>query len=178
MQHRRGRSPNQPIRSPNRQVTRSPRAAAAYPVSLRLLSRRELTTAELRKRLLDREFAPEAVERVIERLTEAGTLSDRRAAAAIARTHAAVKGRGRLRIERELTSRGVSRELAREVLDEVFGEIPESDLLERALGRRLRSGQITGQAQFRRLYQYLMRLGFASEQVVRMLKRHSRVDLE
>lgn len=159
--------------SPPRQATSSP-----ISIALRLLSRRELTTAELTRRLLDRGCAAEAVDEVIEQLTRDRTLDDRRAATAIARTHALVKGRGRLRIERELAARGVARNLAREVLDEVFGDLSETDLLDRALRRRLRSGRITDQPQFRRLYQYLLRLGFAPERVVAVLKKYSKVEVD
>jgi regulatory protein len=141
-----------------------------------LLSRRELTTAELRQRLLDREIPGDAVEGAIERLTRDGALDDRRAARAIARTHALVKGRGRRRIERELTSRGVSRELSREVLDDLFSEVSEEEALERALRRRLRSGRITGRAQFQKLYQYLMRLGFDGDKAIAALRKHSTKD--
>jgi SOS response regulatory protein OraA/RecX len=43
-----------------------------------------LTTAELKKRLQDREIPEPAIAQVIERLTADGTLDDRRAAMAIA----------------------------------------------------------------------------------------------
>jgi len=53
----------------------------------------------------------------------------------------------------------------------VFGELSEPELLERALRKRLRTGRITTQAQFRRLYAYLVRLGFPAGQVVALLKK-------
>ncbi len=162
---------------------RRPTAGAAEPVdaftiALRLLSRREMSVEELRQRLVDRDVAETEIERIIQRLIEDGTLNDRRAAAAIARTHAAVKGRGRLRIARELTARGVDQDTAKAALDEIFEEIGEADLLERALRRRLRTGRITDQAQFRRLYAHLSRLGFASDAIVKLLKKHSKIDID
>jgi regulatory protein len=143
-----------------------------FTTALRLLSRRELTTAELKKRLQDREIPEPAIAQVIERLTADGTLDDRRAAMAIARTFALVKARGRLRIERELQARGVEADTARAAIDEVFADLSEPELLERALRKRLRSGHIKDQAQFRRLYAYLTRLGFRTDAVVALLKRH------
>jgi regulatory protein len=166
------------FRSPRHQTDAAAEPVDAFTTALRLLSRRELSIAELRQRLADRQVPRAETERTIERLIEDGTLNDRRAAAAIARTHAAVKGRGRLRVARELTARGVDEDTARAALDEVFGEIAEADLLERALRRRLRTGRITDQAQFRRLYAYLSRLGFASNAIVKLLKKHSKVDIE
>jgi regulatory protein len=128
--------------------------------------------------LLDRDFPEAEVERVAERLLADRTLDDRRAALAIARTHALVKARGRLRIERELLARGVDQDTARAALDEVFGELSEPELLERALRKRLRSGRIKDQAQFRRLYAYLVRLGFPTGKVVGLLKKHMKVDVD
>lgn len=143
----------------------------AYSEALKLLARRELTSAELRDRLLRRALAPEDVDRAVARLQADGTLNDRRAAIAIARTHALVKARGRLRIEQELKARGVPSEIVRSVLDEVFVELSEPELLERALRKRLRAGRITSELQFRRLYAYLARLGFPTDRIVELLKK-------
>lgn len=143
----------------------------AYSEALKLLARRELTSAELRDRLLRKALAPEDVDRAVARLQADGTLNDRRAAIAIARTHALVKARGRLRIEQELKARGVPSEIVRSVLDEVFVELSEPELLERALRKRLRAGRITSELQFRRLYVYLARLGFPTDRIVELLKK-------
>jgi regulatory protein len=153
-------------------------APDAYVLALRLLSRRELTTSELRARLAKRDLPEQEIEAAIARLASDGTLDDRRAAATIARTHAAIKGRGRFRVERELMARGISSEVASAALDEVFSDTPEPELLEKALRRRLRAGHITDPAQFRRLYQYLLRLGFPSGAIAALLKKHSRVDVD
>lgn len=144
---------------------------SAYSYALTLLARRELTAFELRERLVRKKIAEAEADEVVARLRADGTLNDRRAAVAIARTHAVVKTRGRIRIAHELEARGVPQDIARAALDEVFGELSEPELLERALRKRLRSGHITSQAQFRRLYAYLVRLGFPSHQVVPLLKQ-------
>ncbi len=145
---------------------------SAYSEALKLLSRRELTAAEVRERLLRKEFSEQDADEAIARLRANRTIDDRRAAVAIARTHALVKARGRLRIARELTARGVAPDIARAALDEVFGDLSEPELLERALRKRLRSGHIRDQAQFRRLYAYLLRLGYPTDAIIGLLKRH------
>jgi regulatory protein len=150
---------------------------SAYSEALKLLSRRELTASELRERLLRKTFNEQEADDAIARLRADGTVNDRRAAIAIVRTHALVKARGRLRIERELTKRGVPPETARAALDEVFSELSEPELLERALRKRLRSGRITDQSQFRRLYAYLVRLGYPTGAVVALLKKHMGADV-
>jgi regulatory protein len=151
---------------------------SAYSEALKLLSRRELTESELRERLLRKELPPAEVDEAVSRLRADGTLNDRRAAVAIARTHALVKARGRLRIERELKARGLDAETVRLALDDVFAELSEPELLERALRKRLRSGRITDQTQFRQLYSYLLRLGFPRESVVALLKKHLSRDVD
>jgi regulatory protein len=150
---------------------------SVYSEALKLLSRRELTVSELRERLLRKELPEAEVDQAVSRLSADGTLNDRRAAVAIARTHALVKARGRLRIERELQARGVDAGTARAALDEVFADLSEPEMLERALRKRLRSGHIRDQAQFRRLYAYLLRLGFPAEKVVALLKKHMKADV-
>ncbi len=149
---------------------------SAYSEALKLLSRRELTASQVRERLLRKEFSEQDADEAIARLRANRTIDDRRAAVAIARTHALVKARGRLRIARELTARGVPPDIARAALDEVFGELSEPELLERALRKRLRSGHIRDQAQFRRLYAYLLRLGYPTDAIVGLLKRHMKPD--
>jgi regulatory protein len=145
---------------------------SAYSYALTLLARRELTAFELRERLLKNEIPETEADEIVTRLRADGTLNDRRAAVALVRTHATVKARGRIRIEHELKARGVAPDVARAAIDEVFAELSEPELLERALRKRLRSGHIATQAQFRRLYAYLVRLGFPTEQVVGLLKKH------
>lgn len=145
---------------------------SAYSEALKLLARRELTASELRERLLRKDLPPDDIDDAVSRLRADGTINDRRAATAIARTHALVKARGRLRIERELRARGVDAHTARAALDDVFAELSEPELLERALRKRLRSGRIKDEAQFRRLYTYLIRLGYSPEAVMGLLKKH------
>ena len=144
---------------------------STYSEALKLLSRRELTTSELRGRLLRKNLPPEDIEDTLLRLRAEGTLNDRRAAVALVRTHALVKARGRLRIERELQARGVDPDTARAALDDVFAELSEPELLERALRKRLRSGRVRDDAHLRRLYAYLLRLGFPADQVLALLKK-------
>src|SRR3954467_10200517 len=85
---------------------------STYTDALRLLGRRELSTKELRDRLIDREHPAEEIDRAIERLLETKALDDGRVARAYARTAAGVKGRGRLRVMRELQHMGIDKAIA------------------------------------------------------------------
>jgi len=136
------------------------RPTRAYVAGLRLLARRELTTARLRQRLLRQGHAPVVIDDALERLRSDGALDDNRAARAQASTAARVHGRGRLRVLRELHAAGVDDETAREAVQATFAELDEAALIERAIDRRLR-GPLSDERQLRRLHQYLIRLGFS-----------------
>lgn len=144
---------------------------SAYIDGLNMLGRRELSVAECRSRLADREHEAGDIETAIARLIDIGALNDARVARAFARTSFSIKGRGRLRIARELHAKGIAREVADAALDEVLGDSDERTLVARALQKRLR-GRTTLQdrAQSGRLYQYLMRQGFTPGAVMAELR--------
>jgi regulatory protein len=151
---------------------------SAYLDGLKLLARRELSVAGLRARLADREHAAEDIEAAIAHLLETGALDDGRVARAHARTAVTVKGRGRLRVVRELHEMGITRDVAAEAVAEVFGDLDERTLIERALQKKLRGRpRIADAAEYARLYQHLMRQGFTPAGVVAALrKRGGRAD--
>jgi regulatory protein len=145
---------------------------SAYVDGLKLLGRRELSASDLRSRLLDREHSPEETEEAIGRLLETGALDDRRVARAYARTASKIKGRGRLRVSRELQAMGIAREVVAEAVAEVYGDLDERALIDRAVQKKLRGGRKPTTIQERaRLYQFLMRQGFTPAAVAAALKR-------
>jgi regulatory protein len=147
-------------------------APSAYLDGLRLLARRELSVAGLRARLLDREHPADEVEAAIAHLVETRALDDERVARAYARTAAKVKGRGRLRVMRELAAMGIAKEIASAALAEVFGDLDERTLIQRALQKKLRGVQkVATPAERARLYQYLMRQGFSPAAIVAALRK-------
>jgi regulatory protein len=146
-------------------------ARAAFALGMRLLARRELSEAQLRQRLTLRSFAPDVVEAALGRLRLAGAADDRRVAVSCARTEALVRHRGRDRILRRLDGMGIDPQIAQEAVDRVFQEVDEESLLERALVRRFRGGaSVASAAEYRRLYQYLVRKGFSGFAVKNRLR--------
>jgi len=141
-------------------------AGRAYLSGLKMLARRELSEAQLRARLLRREFEPHDIDTAVERLRQERALDDRRVALACARTEARVRHRGRARVIRQVEALGIAREVARAAVAEVFGEIDESALLEQALDKRLRRGQtLEDERDVRRIHRYLVAQGFAPSRV-------------
>ena len=155
--------------------TSSGSVADAYTDALRLLAGRELSVSRCRARLLDRDHAPADVDQAIERLLEDGSLNDARVARAYARTAVTVKGRGRLRVARELQELGVARDVAAAALADVYGEQDERSLVARAVQKKLRGrAKPSTPADFARIYQHLLRQGFspsAASAEVRRLRR-------
>ena len=73
-----------------------------------------------------------------------------------------MKGRGRLRVQRELHEKGIARDVAAEALAEVFGDLDERSLVSRALQKKLRRGaRPSTPAEQARLFQHLIRQGFS-----------------
>ena len=137
-----------------------------------MLGRRELSVAECRARLLERDHAEAEIEPAIAHLIETGALDDRRVARAYVRTALNVKGRGRLRIQRELQAKGIPHEVAAEALAEVFGDADERTLVSKALQKKLRGRtRLSDPSEYARLYQFLMRQGFTPAAVMAELRR-------
>lgn len=145
---------------------------SAYFLAVKLLSRREYTTAELTRKLADRECSKDEIEAAITRLRESGALDDRRAGAAHVRTATRLKGRGRLRIERELMARGLDRGLARELLADASPDDQLAALKQVLLRKRVPAS--LDQAAYRRVFQQLARRGFAADVIAKALRSRRR----
>jgi regulatory protein len=139
--------------------------------ALRLLSRRDHTSAELRRKLLDRGYADERAEHTVRQLTEERLLDDRRVAASHVRTASGVKGRGRLRIARELEARGVDPAIARDALAGLDAD-DDAAALERVLSRKRLPAHLS-MADRRRIFQQLLRRGFSAELIARALHKRA-----
>ena len=146
----------------------------AYVDGLHLLGRRELSVKQLRERLLERDHAAEDVDRAIALLLENRALDDARVAAAYVRTALAVKGRGRLRIRRELQEMGIDADVAGTALADAFAGTDERAQVRQALAKKMRGQRIATQADYARAFQYLMRQGFSPDMVTAVLRESRR----
>ncbi len=150
---------------------------SAYVDALHLLARRELSVRQIRERLLDREHDRDDVERAIERLLETRALDDARVAAAYVRTAIKIKGRGRLRVQRELQEMGIERDVVSAAIADAFGDVDERGLIAAALRKKLRGKTtLASAAEYARVYQFLMRQGFSTAAVSAALRAYRRRD--
>ena len=144
-----------------------PAGVSARAAALGLLSRRDYTSAELSARLIDRGYSAEDVAQALNDMTAAGAVNDARVAAAHVRTAVNVKGRGRHRVSRELAERGLSRQ----AIDDALSAIEpggERDALIKILKRK-RYPEHPTLAERQRMYQHLLRRGFAGDLIRRVV---------
>jgi regulatory protein len=149
-------------------IPSDPSPAKLRTTALRLLGRRDYTSAELRQKLADRGFAEEDIDAGLARLTADGLIDDQRVAAAFLRTASRIKGRGPARISRELRARGIDRD----VVDALVSGISDADqiaAIDRFLLRR-RSPNPPSLAERRRIFQQLLRRGFSADAISRALR--------
>jgi regulatory protein len=151
---------------------------AAYFRALRWLTARELSEAQVRDRLEQRGYTAAAILPAIQRLKNERTLDDLRAATAVARTEAKVRRHGPRRVMGKLIAMRVDRELAKEVVRDLFGETEEEELLEATLERRLRGKpeRLKDPAERRKILSYLVRQGFSASAASGLIRKRSRRD--
>ena len=148
---------------------------AAYFRALRWLTARELSEAQVRARLAEKGYTDAAINPAIQRLLEERTIDDRRAATAVARTEARVRRHGPHRVMGKLIAMHIDRELARDIVRELFGE-DEDALIDKALERRLRgkTDRLKDPKERQKLIAYLVRQGFSASAASAAIRNKSR----
>ena len=144
-----------------------------WPVALRILTRRDYSEAELRKRLKDRGFGNETVEETIKKCLELGYLDDVRYAQNRA---ASLMQQGRAvgrRLLLDLKQRGISEEVAQQALEKALETHSEDQLLNELLARKFPEFNYNSAPakERRRVVHFLQRRGFAIGQVMEHLTR-------
>ncbi len=151
-----------------RGAPRSAPSGSLRGAALRLLGRRDYTVAELRERLLTRGHDTGEIDAELDRLAGEGLADDRRAAIAHIRTGSRVKGRGKRRIRHELEARGVAPALIDELLAS-RGDDEELEAVARVIARKRLPARLP-MPERQRLFQQLLRRGFAADVIARALK--------
>jgi len=145
---------------------------AAHRAALRALSRRSLARADLRRRLVQRQHPPAAVDAALERLTVRGLLDDRRFATQYAAVRLA-RGRGPARLLVDLLAQGVDRRLADEAVRRALEDEavdPEIEMRAVAVKRARQLAAFPPAVRKRRLLAYLVRRGYAGPRVKELLE--------
>jgi regulatory protein len=146
---------------------------ATYDRALNMLALRARSAAEMRRLLVRKGEPAELVDIAIERLLRAGFLDDESFARQFARSKLLGAGLSRRRVQQELARRGVAREIAESALSNVVDEeqVDEEDGLQRVARKKLKSlERLDPATQRRRLYAFLARRGYDSDDIARTLR--------
>src|SRR5438045_3101003 len=143
--------------------------------AVKLLAAKPRSVAELRERLLEKEWANEAsVTYALAKLKGYGYLDDERFAFGFASYRVRQKPVGRQRLARDLKTKKVSKETADAALELVYQETPEEELIERAIEKRVRlRGRPATRRETKSLYEHLLRLGFPYDLIIRKVREAS-----
>lgn len=140
--------------------------ALAREKALEYLSRRQMSCAELKKKLIDKGEDEDVADYCVQWLEEHSLIDDESYAAAVAR-HYSAKGYGAGRVRTELSRRGISRELWDGALD----AMPESnDKIDRFITSRLKDPG--DRDAVRKLSQALYRRGYSWDEIRHALEKH------
>ena len=144
---------------------------AAYRTALRCLELRSYARTDLGRRLQRKGHPRPAVEAALERATGLGLLDDEAYARNYVQTRAA-RGRGPLRLTRDLLAMGVQRALVDRALAAEWPEGSDRSSVPLALAtkRAAQLGTLPRQIRRRRVLAYLARRGFSGSEVTDMVE--------
>src|SRR5437660_4614260 len=166
--------------SPRRPLDPEKARARTLQRAVKLLAAKPRSVAELRERLLEKEWTDEAsADYALAKLKEYGYLDDERFAFSFASYRVRQKPLGRQRLARDLKTKKVSKETADAALELVYQETPEEELIERAIEKRIRlRGRPTTRQETKSPYDHLLRLGFSYDLIIRKVREASAADAD
>lgn len=130
------------------------------------------TRVELEHYLMEKGFLPQARQRAMELLTEAGIVNDEAVAGRVVRTRRRKGGVGPRKLEAELRHRGVTAGVAEKKVHEAMeGADLESECLDLARKHRKRYEPFDTRAQRNKFAAFLMRRGYPGEVVWKAVTR-------
>lgn len=133
----------------------------AESISIAALARRDLSSTEVRTRLLEREVDPDVADAEVERLRSIGLIDDERLVQTLIERLRRRKGLGRSGLRGELRRRGLDAEVIDAALDEIEHDDECRVALEAATRRARSLGGLERSVAERRLSGYLSRRGFS-----------------
>ncbi len=145
--------------------------AGLWEYAVKALAGRAHSTGELREKLRRRALSPEDVDATLARLKDYGYLDDRAFAESYAAARLENQRFGKNRVLRDLRERRVGSTLAEGALRKVYQNVDEEKLVEDYLRRRFRAPVLRDEKELAAAYRRLLRAGFSSSTVIRVLKR-------
>jgi regulatory protein len=153
-------------------------AEALWAYALKSLAGRAHSTGELREKLRRRAESVADVDEVLSRLKEHGYLDDRRFAEGFAGARLSNDRFGRRRVVQDLRQRRVAPSLAETTVQKLYEDVNEEALIEEFVRRKYRLASRENLFQedkdLASAYRRLVRAGFRTGDILRVLKRFAR----
>ncbi|GAB2521899.1 regulatory protein RecX [Paramicrobacterium agarici] len=156
--HRRARGLSGPDTAPD---DASPALGDLEAAIVRAIGRRGLTETEVRDRVIEKGGDEDQARAVVERMRELRYVDDARIAEEMVHRLSEGRGKSRAVVAREMSARGISREVADAALDDISDDSERSRAIELALKRGAQLGSLDDAAFDRRLTGYLARRGYS-----------------
>lgn len=135
--------------------------------AMHLLERMDRTEHQLREKLKQNDYPPEAVEDAVSYVKRYHYIDDARYAGNYTRCH--MQDRSRQRITMDLMRKGIAKDVIIEALDKDYISDEREQIA--VLLRKKRFPKIQGDAgEFRRIYQFLLRRGFHNQDIFAVMK--------
>lgn len=131
--------------------------------AVKLLAAKPRSIGELRQRLLEKLWTnDEIVDAVIEKLKEYKYLDDEQFARDLAVSKLRQKPQGKRRLQQSMSQKKLDKELVDTAITEAFEKLPEADLIDIAIEKRLRlKGKPETREDAKKFYDHLLRQGFS-----------------
>lgn len=131
--------------------------------AVKLLAAKPRSVGELRERLLEKNWTnDEIVDGAIEKLKEYGYLDDSQFAHDTALSKLRQKPQGKRRLQQTMSRKKLDRETVEAAITEAFEKMPESELIDAAIAKRLRlKGKPETRDDKKKFYDHLLRQGFS-----------------
>jgi regulatory protein len=153
-------------------------AEALWVYALKVLGGRAYSMGELREKLRRRAERAGDVDDILARLKDHGYLNDRRFAEGFAAARLSNDRFGRMRVLQDLRRHRVAPSLAEQSVKKVYQEVDEVALIEEWIRRKYRLAEREGLLQedkdMAAAYRRLLRAGFRTGEIVRVLKRFAK----
>ena len=146
--------------------------------AVNLLTYKQRSIKELRERLLEKDWTNGAiVEEVIKKLESYGYLNDAQFAKSYAASKIRQKPVGKRVLQQKLAQRKLDKETVSEAIEKVLEETPESEIIDRAIEKRIRlKGKPKDRDDAKKFYDFLLRQGFSYDLVRDKMREISKLD--
>lgn len=147
--------------------------------AVKLLAAKPRSIGELRERLLEKNWTnAEIVERVIVKLEEYKYLDDQQFASDLAVSKLRQKPQGKRRLLHSMSQKKLSKENVDSAIKAAFEKLPETDLIDRAIEKRLRlKGKPETLEDKKKFFDHLLRQGFEYGLIRERMNDIAKVDL-